>query len=50
VDWVHVAQNRERWRDFVKNGDETSGSIKGDAFLASAGFSRQTVLDGVEYF
>jgi hypothetical protein len=29
VDWINLAQNKFKWRDFVKTGKESSGSIKG---------------------
>ena len=28
VDWIGLAQDRDRWRTLVRAGNETSGSIK----------------------
>jgi hypothetical protein len=29
VDWIHLAQVRDQWRDLVNTVNETWGSIKG---------------------
>jgi hypothetical protein len=28
MEWIDMSQDRDRWRAFVKHGDEPSGSIK----------------------
>jgi hypothetical protein len=28
IDWIHLAQDRVKWRDFVKTAMDVSGSIK----------------------
>jgi hypothetical protein len=28
MDWIHLAQDRDQWKDFSEHGDELSGSIK----------------------
>jgi hypothetical protein len=28
VDWIALAQDRDRWRALCKDGDESSGSVK----------------------
>jgi hypothetical protein len=33
VDWIHLAQDRDRWRALCEHGDEPSGSIKCGEFL-----------------
>jgi hypothetical protein len=33
VDWIGLAQDRDRWRSLVKCGDELSGSVKCGEFL-----------------
>jgi hypothetical protein len=33
IDWIDLAQDKVRWRDFVKCGDEASCSIKCGEFL-----------------
>jgi hypothetical protein len=33
VDWIHLAQDRDWWRDLVKHGNKHSGCIKGRKFL-----------------
>jgi hypothetical protein len=32
VDWIHMAQDRDQWRDLV-NTNEPWGSVKGGKFL-----------------
>jgi archaeosine-15-forming tRNA-guanine transglycosylase len=32
VQWIHMAQDRPRWR-YLVSGNETSGSTKGEEFL-----------------
>jgi hypothetical protein len=31
--WIHLAQDRDRWRGSCEHGNEPSGSIKGGEFL-----------------
>jgi len=33
MDWIELAQDRDRWRGLLKCGNEPSGSIKCGAFL-----------------
>jgi hypothetical protein len=33
VDWIHLAQDRGRWRASCEHGDEPSGSIKCGKFF-----------------
>jgi hypothetical protein len=35
VDWTHLAQNRDQWRDLVNTVMNPLGSIKGGEFLDS---------------
>jgi hypothetical protein len=34
LQWMHLAHDRDQWRDFCNDGNEPSGSIKGN-FLTS---------------
>ena len=33
MDWIELAQDRDRWRALFKSGNEPSGSIKCGEFL-----------------
>jgi hypothetical protein len=33
VEWIHLAQDRDQWRDSCQRGNEPSGSTKGREFL-----------------
>ena len=33
MDWIDLAQDRDRWRTLFERGNETSGSIKCGEFL-----------------
>jgi hypothetical protein len=35
VDWIDLAQDRDRWRTLVEHSNETSGSINAGNFLTS---------------
>ena len=51
-DWMELAQDRDRWRALVVNGEGLSGSINGWNFLTSllVSFSRRTLLHGVSKY
>jgi hypothetical protein len=33
MEWMHQAKKRAEWWDLVKNGNESSGSINGEATM-----------------
>jgi hypothetical protein len=33
VDWIHLAQDSDRWRALCDHGNESSGSIRSGEFL-----------------